>query len=51
MLYYVIRNFKIPNREQKLLFADVDLNTIASIGSPLYIIDRLVEELDTTIVI
>lgn len=43
-----MRSFKKPNRDQKLLFANIDLNTVAPVGSPLYIIDQLVDKLDTT---
>lgn len=43
-----MRSFKIPERSQKLLFTDIDLNTVAPVGSPVYIIDRFVDQLDTT---
>lgn len=42
-----MKTFKIPNREQQLLFATVKLETIAPIGSPLRTIDELVDKLDT----
>jgi len=31
-----------------LLFANIDLNSVAPIGSPVYVIDKLVDELDTS---
>ncbi|MBN1696347.1 MAG: hypothetical protein JW881_02430 [Spirochaetales bacterium] len=43
-----MRQFIIPNREQQLLFATIDLESIAPIGSPLRTIDALVESLDTS---
>jgi transposase len=43
-----MRDFKLPQRSQQLLFAHIDLNTIAPIGSPLYVIDTFVEQLDTS---
>lgn len=43
-----MRDFIRPNRDQRLLFANIDLHSIVSIGSPLDIIDRLVDELDTS---
>jgi transposase len=39
--------FKVPNRDQKLLFINVDLNTVAPVGSPLHVIDQLVDSLNT----
>jgi transposase len=42
-----MRNFQIPNRNQQLLFAHIDLNTIAPVGSPLNVIDTLVDQLNT----
>jgi len=43
-----MRNFRIPNRSQMLLFANVDLRSVAPIGSAVYVIDKLVDELDTS---
>ncbi len=42
-----MRNFKNPERDVILLFANIDLNTVAPVGSVVYTIDRLVDELDT----
>lgn len=42
-----MREFKVPNRRQQLLFAQIDLDSIAPIGSALRVIDTLVDELDT----
>lgn len=43
-----MRQFIVPNRKQQLLFAQIDLESIAPIGSPLRVIDTLVDELDTS---
>ena len=43
-----MRDFKLPERSQQLLLANIDLNTVAPIGSPLDIIDKFVNLLDTT---
>lgn len=43
-----MRNFKVPERSQQLLLANIDLNTVAPIGSPLHVIDTFVDKLDTT---
>ncbi len=42
-----MRAFITPNREQKILITEVDLDSIAPVGSPLRTIDELVESLDT----
>lgn len=42
------RNFKIPERSQLLMFANVDLNSVASPGGVLQTIDTLVDTLDTS---
>ena len=42
-----MRAFVTPNREQKILMTEVDLDSIAPVGSPLRTIDELVESLDT----
>jgi transposase len=42
-----MRSFRTPERDIALLFANINLNTVAPIGSPVYTIDRLVEQLDT----
>lgn len=42
-----MRAFITPNREQKILMTEVDLDSIAPVGSPLRTIDELVESLDT----
>lgn len=43
-----MRSFIVPNRKQKLLLTEVDLESIAPIGSALRYIDELVESLDTS---
>ena len=43
-----MREFKQPNRKQRLLFLDVDVESLAPIGSPVRVIDELVEKLDTS---
>jgi transposase len=43
-----MRQFIVPNRRQQLLFAQIDLESIAPEGSALRIIDALVEEFDTS---
>ena len=43
-----MRDFKLPERSQQLLLANIDLNTVAPIGSPLDIIDKFVNLLNTT---
>ena len=43
-----MRSFIVPNRKQKLLLTEIDLETIAPIGSALRYIDELVEMLDTS---
>lgn len=43
-----MRQFKIPNRDQLYLFMNVNLNSIAPIGSALHCIDELVDKLDIT---
>lgn len=45
-----MRDFKLPERSQQLLLANIDLSTVAPIGSPLDIIDTFVNQLDTTII-
>jgi transposase/IS5 family transposase len=42
-----MRAFITPNREQKILMTEVDLDSIAPVGSPLRTIDELVESLNT----
>lgn len=42
-----MRAFITPNREQKILMAEVDLDSIAPVGSALRTIDELVASLDT----
>ncbi len=42
-----MRSFIIPDRKQKLLLTEVDLDTVAPLGSVLRYIDELVEMLDT----
>ena len=42
-----MRYFKTPERSQLLLLTNVDLNTAAPIGSAVYAIDKLVDQLDT----
>ena len=42
-----MRSFIIPNRKQKLLLTEIDLDSIAPIGSASRYIDELVEMLDT----
>ena len=42
-----MREFKQPNRKQRLLFLDVDVDSLAPAGSPVRVIDELVEKLDT----
>jgi transposase len=42
-----MRQFIVPNRRQQLLFAQIDLESIAPMGSALRTIDALVDELDT----
>jgi transposase len=41
-----MRQFKIPNRDQTYLFMNVNLHSIAPIGSSLRCIDELVDKLD-----
>lgn len=43
-----MKTFKIPNRDQNLLYMEVDLKTFVSPENPAYIIDRLVDCLDTS---
>ena len=43
-----MRSFIIPDRKQKLLLTEVDLDTVAPLGSVLRYIDELVEMLDTS---
>jgi transposase len=43
-----VRSFVIPDRKQKLLLTEVDLDTVAPLGSVLRYIDELVEMLDTS---
>ena len=43
-----MRQFIIPNRKQQLLFAQIDLESIAPVGSALRTIDALVDEMDTS---
>jgi transposase len=40
--------FMLPNREQLILLTQIDLATVAPVGSAVYIIDELVESLDTS---
>ncbi len=40
--------FRIPNRDQLLMFETVDLNSIAPVGSAVYTIDKIVDSLDTS---
>ena len=42
-----MRSFITPNREQKILLTEIDLDSIAPLGSPLRTIDELVESLNT----
>ena len=43
-----MRSFIVPNRKQKLLLTEIDLDSIAPVGSALRYIDELVEMLDTS---
>ncbi|MGQ9723624.1 MAG: transposase [Candidatus Jordarchaeum sp.] len=43
-----MRSFIVPNRKQKLLLTEVDLESVAPLGSALRYIDELVETLDTS---
>jgi transposase len=43
-----MRKFIVPNRRQQLLFAQIDLESIAPVGSALRTIDTLVDEFDTS---
>jgi len=43
-----MRKFKQPNREQLLLLTEVNLETVAPVGSALRAIDELVNQLDTS---
>ena len=43
-----MRFFIRPDRKQKVLLTEVDLDSVAPIGSPLRYIDELVEMLDTS---
>ena len=43
-----MRKFREPNREQLLMLATVNLDSIAPVGSVLHSIDALVEQLDTS---
>ena len=43
-----MRSFSVPNRKQKLLLTEIDLESIAPVGSALRYIDELVEMLDTS---
>jgi transposase len=43
-----VRSFIIPDRKQKLLLTEVDLNSIAPLGSVLRYIDELVDMFDTS---
>jgi transposase len=42
-----MREFIVPNRKQQLLFAQIELESIAPVGSALRTIDALVDEFDT----
>jgi transposase len=43
-----VRSFIVPDRKQKLLLTEVDLDTIAPLGSALRYIDELVDMFDTS---
>ena len=43
-----MRSFIIPDRKQKLLLTEIDLESVAPIGSALRYIDELVEMFDTS---
>jgi transposase len=43
-----MRSFIVPNRKQRLLLTEIDLDSIAPVGSALRYIDELVEMLDTS---
>jgi len=43
-----MRKFKQPNREQQLMLATVNLDSVAPVGSALRAIDELVDQLDTS---
>jgi transposase len=45
-----MRSFIVPNRKQKLLLTEIDLDSIAPVGSALRYIDELVEMLDTSVI-
>ena len=40
--------FKIPNRDQLFLIMNVDMNSVAPVGSALWTIDNIIERLDTS---
>lgn len=42
-----MRNFILPERDQIYLMMNVNLNSVAPVGSPLYCINELVDQLDT----
>jgi len=43
-----VRSFIIPDRKQKLLLTEVDLNNIAPLGSVLRYIDELIDMFNTS---
>ena len=43
-----MRSFIEPNRKQKLLLTEIDLESVAPLGSALRYIDELVEMFDTS---
>jgi transposase len=43
-----MRSFIIPNRDQRILLTEVDLDSLVAVGSPLQVIDELVNGLDTS---
>lgn len=43
-----IKKFKEPERNQQILLTHVDLNSVAPIGSPVWVIDNIINQLDTS---
>ncbi len=43
-----IKKFKEPERNQQILMTHVNLNSMAPVGSPVWIIDKIVQDLDTS---
>lgn len=42
------KNFKEPERNQQILMTHVNLNSVAPMGSPVWIIDKIINDLDTS---